>query len=558
MRKGSQIRDRILNSARQLTKSYVGAGIGVVTRRSATRDIVAGLTLAALGIPEVMGYAQIAGMPIQAGIATLLLPVIVFALLGSSRHLVVGADSATAAIMAAGLAPLAPAASAQYVALAGMLAIITGAFLILGRLLRVGFLADFLSRSVLIGFLTGVGIHIAWQQLPKMLGVASVQSDLASISWATAGLSAAIVSFVVVSRFISKRIPAALIAIIASIVLGAIGNLSSHGVELLGSVPSGLPKFGLPHGAWSAMPHLWGIAGAMFLVILAQSAGTASAYANRYRESVDENRDLLALGLSNIAAGFTGTFVVNGSPTKSEMVDDAGGRSQLAMLSTAGVVVIVLLALTRPLEFLPTAALASVVFMIGVGLIDVAGLRQVLQMRRNEFFVAFITMLTVVFVGIEQGVVLAMILSVINHLRRSYRPNDTVLTLGADGHLHAVPLHDGVPISPGVVVYHFSASIYFANAERFRNEVLALSGIDGGAIKIVVIDASGIADIDYSGGQMMLELVEQLAERDVRMVIANAPADVRREFIIYGVADLLGENSNFETVSSALRAFRNN
>ena len=557
MRKGSQIRDRILNSARQLTKSYVGAGIGVVTRRSASRDIVAGLTLAALGIPEVMGYAQIAGMPIQAGIATLLLPVIVFALLGSSRHLVVGADSATAAIMAAGLAPLAPAASAQYVALAGMLAIITGAFLILGRLLRVGFLADFLSRSVLIGFLTGVGIHIAWQQLPKMLGIASVQSDLAAISWATAGLSAAIVSFVVVSRFISKRIPAALIAIIASIVLGAIGNLSSHGVELLGSVPSGLPKFGLPHGAWSAMPHLWGIAGAMFLVILAQSAGTASAYANRYRESVDENRDLLALGLSNIAAGFTGTFVVNGSPTKSEMVDDAGGRSQLAMLSTAGVVVIVLLALTRPLEFLPTAALASVVFMIGVGLIDVAGLRQVLQMRRNEFFVAFITMLTVVFVGIEQGVVLAMILSVINHLRRSYRPNDTVLTLGADGHLHAVPLHDGVPISPGVVVYHFSASIYFANAERFRNEVLALSGIDGGAIKIVVIDASGIADIDYSGGQMMLELVEQLAERDVRMVIANAPADVRREFIIYGVADLLGENSNFETVSSALRAFRN-
>lgn len=193
-----------------------------------------------------------------------------------------------------------------------------------------------------------------------------------------------------------------------------------------------------------------GVAGAMFLVILAQSAGTSSAYANRYRESLDENRDLLALGLSNIAAGFSGTFVVNGSPTKSEMVDDAGGRSQLAMLSTAGVVVIVLLTLTRPLESLPTAALASVVFMIGVGLVDVAGLRQVLRMRRNEFLVAFITTLTVVFVGIEQGVILAMILSVIDHLRRSYRPNDTVLTLAADGHLHAVPLHDGVPISPGL------------------------------------------------------------------------------------------------------------
>ena len=547
---------KILVTARRIFDRNFAAGIGVVTRRSASTDIVAGLTLAALGIPEVMGYAQIAGMPVQTGIATLLLPLIVFALLGSSRHLVVGGDSATAAIMAAGLAPLAPAASSQYVALAGMLAIITGVFLILGRLLQIGFLADFLSRSVLIGFLTGVGVHIAWQQLPKMLGVASVQSDLASISWVTAGLSAAIVCFVIVARLISKRIPAALIAIVASIVLGAFSDVSAHGIELLGNVPSGLPKIGFPHGAWSAMPHLWGVAGAMFLVILAQSAGTSSAYANRYRESLDENRDLLALGLSNITAGLSGTFVVNGSPTKSEMVDDAGGRSQLAMLSTAGVVVIVLLTLTRPLESLPTAALASVVFMIGVGLVDVAGLHQVFRMRRNEFFVAFITTLTVVFVGIEQGVILAMILSVIDHLRRSYRPNDTVLTLAADGHLHAVPLHDGVPISPGVVVYHFSASIYFANAERFRDEVLALTEIPSATIRVVVVDASGIADVDYSGGQMMLELIEQLGERGVQIVIANVPEDVRREFAVYGVAALLGENAYFTTVSSALRAFR--
>jgi len=556
MSKEKHILEQNLDRARRLFKSQVGAGIGVVTRRSASADVVAGLTLAALGIPEVMGYAQIAGMPVQAGIATLLLPVIVFALLGSSRHLVVGADSATAAIMAAGLAPLAPAASAQYVTLAGMLAIITGALLILGRLLRVGFLADFLSRSVLIGFLTGVGIHIAWQQLPEMLGVRSVPGDLGGISWVTAGLSGVIVSFVIISRLISKRIPAALIAIVASILLGAVGSLTSHGIQLLGNIPAGLPHIGFPSPVWSAVPHLWGTAGAMFLVILAQSAGTSSAYANRYRESVDENRDLFAIGLSNIVAGLSGTFVVNGSPTKSEMVDEAGGRSQLAMLTTAGVVVIVLLALTRPLEFLPTAALASVVFMIGIGLIDTAGIRRVFDMRRNEFVVVMITTLTVVFVGVEQGVILAVVLSVIDHLRRSYRPNDTVLTLAKDGHFHPVPVREGAPIIHGVVVYHFSASIYFANSERFRDEMIALSELDGATIKVIVVDASGIADIDYSGGQMLLELIDQLKERGVRIVVANPSQDLRRELAVYGVSALLGEHSTFITVSSALQAFR--
>ncbi|MFM7060469.1 MAG: SulP family inorganic anion transporter [Actinomycetes bacterium] len=534
-------------------------GIGAVTRRSASADVVAGLTLAALGIPEVIGYAQLAHMPLETGLATMILPITVFALLGSSRHLVVGADSATAVIMAAALLPLAPAASPEYVALAGVLAIMTGLFLVLGRVLRLGFLADFLSRSVLIGFLTGVGIQVAWKQLPTMLDVSSVVDDLADISWTTAGFSAAIVAFVIGARRISRRFPAALIAVVVTIVLGRFANLDAHGISLLGPVPAGLPSIGLPRAPLADIATLWATAGAMFLVILAQSAGTSRAYAARYRERVDENRDVLALGAANLVAGLGGTFAVNGSPTKTEMVDGAGGRSQLAMLTTAGVVLLVILVATKPLSYLPNCALASVVFVIGLELVDIAGMRRVLRMRRDEFVVAALTAAMVVFWGVEQGIVLAIVLSIIDHLRRSYRPVDTLIVRDERGHFTSVPVSTGRQIDPGICVYHFAASVYYANAEHFRDEVLGLLGAAPAAstpVHSIVLDAGGIADVDYSGGQMLVELLDELTTRGVRVVVANVAEPVVRELERYGAAARLGDEPLHDTVIDALAALR--
>jgi len=534
-------------------------GIGSVTRRSAAADVVAGLTLAALGIPEVIGYAQLAHMPLETGLATMILPITVFALLGSSRHLVVGADSATAVIMAAALLPLAPAASPEYVGLAGLLAIMTGLFLVLGRVLRLGFLADFLSRSVLIGFLTGVGIQVAWKQLPKMLDVSSVIRDLGDISWTTAGFSAALVGFVIGSRRISRRFPAALVAVVVAIVLGRFANLDAHGISLLGPVPAGLPSIGLPRAPLADIAKLWATAGAMFLVILAQSAGTSRAYAARYRERVDENRDVLALGAANLVAGFGGTFAVNGSPTKTEMVDGAGGRSQLAMLTTAGVVLLVILVATKPLEYLPNCALASVVFVIGLELVDIAGMRRVLRMRRDEFVVAALTAAMVVFWGVEQGIVLAIVLSIIDHLRRSYRPVDTLIVRDERGHFTSVPVSTGRQIDPGICVYHFAASVYYANAEHFRDEVLGLLDAPAAAstpVHSIVLDAGGIADVDYSGGQMLVELLDELATRRVRVVVANVAEPVVRELERYGAAARLGDEPLHDTVIDALAALR--
>jgi SulP family sulfate permease len=341
-----------------------------------------------------MGYTRIAGMPLVTGLYTILIPMALFALFGSSRHLVVGADSATAAIMASGLAGLAATASPEYLAYAGVLALMAAVLLILARIIRLGFLADFLSHTVLIGFLTGVGIQVLIGEISGMLGIPGgghgplqqLLADFRQLGQAnlyTFGISLAVLGIILGSRRINRKIPGALIAVVGAILIGFLFNLSAYGVVVLGSIPGGLPQFGLPATQLdsTALSQLVPIALSMFIVILAQSAATSRAYAVRYSERLNENMDLVGLGLANIGAGLSGTFVVNGSPTKTQMVDSAGGRSQLAQLITTLIVLLVLLFLTRPLAYLPDAVLASIVFLIGVELIDLKGMHRILIER---------------------------------------------------------------------------------------------------------------------------------------------------------------------------------
>jgi SulP family sulfate permease len=542
-------------------------GILPIGSKGVGPELVAGLTLAAIGIPEVMGYAKIAAMPVVTGLYTILVPIALFAVLGSSRHLVVGADSATAAILAAGLAGMATAGSSEYVALAGMLALITAGFLILARLLRLGFVADFLSRSVLIGFLTGVGIQVAMGQVAGMLGVSdgdggtirkffTALGNIPDASSATVLVSASVIVTIVGLRFVNKKIPGALIAVVGTIAVSWGFDLASHGVSDLGKVPGGLPDISWPGVPFGDVPQLVATAISIFIVILAQSAATSRAYAARYEEHFDENTDMIGLGAANIGAGLTGTFVVNGSPTKTEIADSAGGRTQLTCLTTAGVVLIVLLFLTKPLQYLPNCVLASVVFLIGVELVDIAGLKKVLRSGHViEFGIAVITAVTVVAWGIEQGVILAIVLSVIAHLRRSYKPNNAVLVAG-EGH-DWEPVPDGaIPqAEPGLVVYRWGGSLYFANSARFEEEVSALAEGDGDAVKWVCVDAVAMGDVDYSGGETLIQVCNELKERGVRLVLAGASRPVRRELDAAGVTAALGEDAYYASVSDVLKAY---
>jgi SulP family sulfate permease len=546
-------------------------GILPLERSQIPAHVVAGITLAALGIPEVMGYTTIAGMPVITGLYTILIPIAVFALLGSSRHLVVGADSASAAIMAAGLAGMAKIASPDYVSLAGIVAILTGGFLLLARVIRLGFLADFLSRSVLIGFLTGVGIQVAMGQVAGMLGVAGGSSggtiekffgtlgQIPDAQGATVILTASILVVILGLKKISPKIPGALIAVIGAIWVSYAFDLAADGVATLGKVPSGLPSFGIPSYGWNEWITLLATAASIFLVVLAQSAATSRAYAAKYADRFDENLDLVGLSLSNVSAGLSGTFVVNGSPTKTEMVDGAGGRSQLSQLTTAAIVLIVLLFLTKPLQYMPETVLSTIVFLIGIELIDILGMRKILRWRVDEFAVAAITALVVVAIGVEQGILLAIVLSVLDHLRRSYHPRDTVLT-ETDGKLHGT-LVTGDPdvpdLEPGLVVYRFGANLYYANSNRMTEEIRAILGRSSGAPAWICIESAGIGDVDFSGGETILDLLRELKEHGTRLAFADVDPDVRAELDRYGVTAEIGEGAYFDTVADAVEAFSN-
>jgi len=540
-------------------------GLLPVHRSQVWADVLAGVTLAAVSIPVALGYAKIAGMPVVTGLYTLLFPMAAFAIFGSSRHLVVGADSATAAILGAALAGDAVAGSPQYVRLAGLAALLAGVLLFLARLAQLGFLANFLSRTVLVGFLTGVGIQVAAGQLPDMLGVTVAGKNtviklvdlaraLPQVHGADVAVSAGVIVIGLAARWAGRRIPGLLIAVIAAIIVSRAADLAGRGVAVLGPVPRGLPHLGLPALSWHDAAALIGTAVSLFVVILAQSAATSRAYAGKYQEAFSQDTDLIGLGAANVAAALSGTFVVNGSPTQTQVADSAGGRSQLAQLTTTAVVLIVLLLLTGPLASLPIAALAAIVFVIAAGLIDIAGMRRILACRLDEFVIALLTTAAVMILGVEQGIVLAVAASIIDHLRHSYHPLSSVLVKSAAGHWQPVPVMPGARTEEGLVVYRFGTSLYYANAPRLIDDVTALAA-QGSPLRWMVLDAAAIDDVDYTAAAALTRVIEHLRKRHIRPAVSSVLGPVREQLDRYGISAALGPSAFYDTPGEALKAF---
>jgi sulfate permease, SulP family len=540
-------------------------GLLPVRRDQLTGNLLAGVTLAALAIPEVLGYARIAGMPVVTGLYTLLLPMALYAVLGASRHLVVAADSATAALLAGTLARLAAPGSPGYVRLAGLAALLTGALLLLARLARLGFLANFLSRTVLLGFLSGVGIQVAIGQLPDMLGVTAPSphtlvklgqtvTALGTAQPAAVVISAGVVAVLLGCRLVSRRVPGALIAAIAAIGVSWAAGLAARGVPVLGPVPRGLPGLALPAFGLHQATALLGTAGSIAIVILAQSAATARAYAIKHNEPSHTDTDLVGLGAANVAAAFTGTFVVNGSPTKTQIADDAGGRSQLVSLVTGALTVVVLVAATGPLRYLPIAALAAVVFVIGAELVDLRGLRRIRLVRPAEFAVALITAAAVVALGVQWGIGVAVAASVIDHLRHSYRPRSHLLIKSPAGHWQPAPVEPGARTEPGLVVYRFGTSLYYANASRFADDLLSLAG-SGGPLRWLVLDGAAIGDVDYTASAVLARAFRRLHAAHVQVMMTSLYGPVRAQLARYGLTGADGPDGFFDTPGAALAAF---
>ncbi len=537
-----------------------------------TTDLVAGATLAAVAIPECMGYSSIADVPVIAGLYTIIFPTMIFTLLGSSKLLVVGADSATAAVIAAGVASLGIAGltprTNEWLAYCGAIALITGVMLFVARLLRLGFIGDFLPASVLIGFLAGVGVHVLTGQVPAMLGIPKVSgswlerqwhtmTSLGSIHWATVAFAVGTLIIIVGFQHFLPRFPGAIVAVVLSIAISTFTNASAHGVDVIGSVTGGFPPLGIPQGVELSanLGSLSTIAFSCLVLIVAQSAATSRSFAMKHGDTAEVNRDIVGLGAANITAALTGAFVVNGSPTKTQILDGQKGKTQVANLTMSVIALLVVLFFTGLLTNMPHATLGAIVFLIGIDLIDFDGLKRIRSRRMDEFVIALITAVVVCAVGVEQGIILAIVVSLLELIRRQYKPKDYVITLDDNGQLAYLEATPGLQSAPGLLVFRYDAELFYANANRFVDDIHSLIDAAPEPVRWLILEAGSLTDIDYSAGLTIEGLLDFTDARRITVALARPDLSLIETLDTYGLTERIGKEHIYSKLSDAYAAF---
>ncbi len=524
------------------------------------RDLTAGVELAAMSMPQSLGYASIAGMPAVTGLYTLLLPILGFSAVGSSPSLVVAADSATAAILAGGLSRLAASGTAHYVVLASFVALLTAGFLLIARVLKLGFIADFLSQTVLTGFLTGVGVQIAIAVTGKMLGIhisstrslqqlGEIGRQLSAVHLPSLALSLAVVLSVFAMARLTPRIPGPLLAVVGSVIASAVWDFSARGIATIGPVSRGLPHLTIPNVSWAELEALVPLAVSCFVMIVTQSAATARIYALRYQQPMDENADLLGLSAANGMAALCGTFVVNGSPSQTAVADSSGARSQLAQICAAAVVGLFLLFFNDQLRYMPQCVLGAIVFIVALRLIDLKSLVAIRRESPGEFSLAAITAIVVVVVGVEQGIILAMVMSLLRIVGHSYHPHTAVLREGEGGIWRLTPAVPGAVTEPGLVVYRFGAPLFYANVGHFAQEI---RGLAQPSVRWIVVDAGAITKLDFTAARVIQVLYGELRDRNVNLLFAHVQQDLQDDLKRHHLINVMGADSIYDQLHEAL------
>lgn len=529
-------------------------------------DALAGITVAALALPASMAYADIAGLPVTAGLYSLLLPLVVYALLGSAPWLVVGPESTIALLVAAGLAPLAVAGTAEYTTLAAALAVGVGAVYLAARLLRLGWIADYFSQAVLVGYITGVAILIVLGQFGKLVGLSSDQdnaviavgdivADLGQANAATVALAAASLLLLIGLRLFLPRFPAALLVVVLGIVASWSLDLAAHSVNVAGPVPAGLPEFAIPRVGGHELAQLAGVAGGIFLVGFSDSILTARSFAAQRGEKVDADQELLAFSAANAAAGVTQGMPVGTTGSRTAVNLSMGATSQVSGLVAAGFILVVLILLTEPIQYLPDATLAAIIVTGAVRLLDPDQWRSLARSDRAELVIAVITVLAVINLGVLVALVAAVLLSLLDVIRRIARPNDAVLGWSSAELRYAdVSSDPDVAVTPGVVVYRFSDRLFFANVHFFKRRVWA--AVDGAPkpTRHLVLDMAGVPGVDSSAATGLRELHDGLLARNVSLEIARATDSLEAAMDRLGLVELIGTDHIHGTVISAVES----
>ncbi len=532
-------------------------------------DLIAGVTVAAYLIPQVMAYATVAGLPPVAGLWAALVPMLVYAVLGSSRQLSVGPESTTAIMTATALAPLALADPARYAALAAALAVLVGVICLVAGLCRLGFLADLLSRPVLAGYMAGVAVIMIAGQLGKVTGVAvdgdefvdqirSFAAGLGGFHPATSLLAAAVLVLLFALNRYLPRVPAALTAVLAATATVVVFGLDGKGIDVVGAIPAGLPALGLPDVAAADLRGLLIPAFGIAVVAFSDNTLTARVFAARKDEDINANAELRALGVCNMAAGVSHGFPVSSSGSRTALGDAVGSRTQLYSLTALATVVVVMLVGRGLLEHFPMAALGALVVYAALALVDVDEFRRLARFRRSEFMLAIATTIAVLLLGVLYGVLFAIALSIVDLLRRVARPHDAVLgyVRGMAGMHDVDDYPDATPV-PGLVVYRYDAPLFFANAQDFRERAMRAVEDAAGPVEWFVLNCETNIDPDITAVDAMEQLRGELAERGITFVMARVKQDLRDDLLAAGLIDRVGEDRIFPTLPTAVEAFRN-
>lgn len=532
-------------------------------RADLPKDLAAGLAVAAVALPVGVAYAQLAGFHPAVGLYSSILPLLAYFLFGTSRQLILGPDAATCALIALTVTPMAGGDPQVYIALSALLALFAGLFCILACFLKLGALADFLSRPILVGFLNGVAVSIALGQSGKLFGFSIEQqgvvlvaieliSKFGQIHWLTFAVALLAFAVLLLAPRLIKHLPAALLAMLVTAVAVAGFDLEAHGVATLGVVPAGLPTLGLPAGSLQLLtehfkPLLMAAAG-IALISFSSAMLTARSFAAKNRYDIDVDREFAALGAANIASALSQGFAISGADSRTAMSDASGGRTRLTGLFAAAAVALVLVFLTGPLQFVPVAALGAVLIMAALSLLDLGSLRRFWAIDKREFLLSMIATFGVIWVGALEAILFVVLLAVLRFVQLTARPRAEVLGSieGMPG-FHALDRHPEAAVTAGLVLFRFNGPLVFFNAGYFKREALAAANQQGDDLRWFVLDMIPLTQLDITGIDALLDLQAELASRGVELVAAG-----RRSESSQGVSPV----RHYPTLRKAQQAYR--
>ncbi|MET0378512.1 MAG: SulP family inorganic anion transporter [Spongiibacteraceae bacterium] len=540
-------------------------------RDDLSHDIAAGLAVAAVALPVGVAYAQLAGFAPAIGLYSSIFPLLAYFLFGTSRQLIVGPDAATCALVAATVAPLAAGDPQAYLTLSALLTLCAGLFCIAASFLKLGALANFLSRPILVGFLNGVAISIALGQSGKLFGFAiehkgiprvtiEIYNKLALIHWPTFAVGLFAFAVLLLAPRLTRRLPAALIAMVLAGAAVALLNLEAMGVATLGLVPAGLPPIGLPAAALQLLDDnledILGAAAGIALISFSSAMLTARSFAAKNRYDIDVDREFAALGAANIASAFSQGFAISGADSRTAMNDSSGGRTRVAGLVAAAAIALVLMFLTAPLQYVPVAALGAVLIIAALSLFDLASLRHFWMISKTELAISLIATAGVIRFGAIKAILFVVVLSLLRFVQVVARPRTEVLgTIPGVQGFHSLDRHRNAAALPGLVMFRFNGPVVFFNADYFKREALAAAGREGERLCWFALDMIPINQLDITGIDAVIELEAELTRRGAALVLAGRREEIAQYFGARNLPRLVSADRHFTTLRKAQRAY---